>query len=826
MAMATAERPTAIRFVPAPPVEVVVATDLGSVAVLKHGNLYLLTDQFGDIHPDTRGLGLYEGDTRLLSCSVLRVNGYRPAILQPPVGAAYEDAIELTNPEPRRDLGAKLDPLALVHRSIGIRRERVVAGLLRERVRLVNYAEARARVVLTLDLAADLADIFEIRGWPRSRRGTHLPIAIHEGLGRVVFRYDGLDGVRRLVHVALDGGPSLAPTEEGTIRATWRWSIPPGAERHVEWHVWGEKIGLGSGELEPAEPTAVAEPAAVAGPTDLGESGVVAGPAGSAQPVEARTAPPLEVRTAPPVAPPAAPTAGGRPELEGELVAPGSASEEAAALALFSPVPRLRDAEAGAAYRAWWRGATEIESDNELFNLTLQRSTTDLRLLVNDGPGQREWHLAAGIPWFVTLFGRDSIITALQVLAFRPQIAYATLDVLAARQATALDPERDAEPGKILHELRTGELAAVGELPHTPYYGSVDSTPLWLILLGATFDWTGDRALLDRLWPNALAALEWIDRWGDRDGDGFVEYERRNPTGLLNQGWKDSSDAVRDRRGRLAPTPIALVEVQGYVYDAKRRMARLAAIRGETELAARLETEAAALRERFEAAFWVPDLRYYAMALDGEKRPADAITSNPGQALWSGIVAPERARPVADRLLGPGLYSGWGVRTYAAGQPGYNPIGYHTGTVWPHDTSLIAAGLKRYGLEEEANELISRVFEAAQAFPAYRLPELFCGFERDSATAPVPYPVACSPQAWAAGAPFLFLQTMLGLQPHAERGELELLHPRLPSWLRSVRVRNLRVGSAVVDLLFHSWRGTTSAEVLRKEGDIAVTIRL
>jgi glycogen debranching enzyme len=794
--MAATETAAPIRFVPAPPVEVVVATDLGSVAVLKHGNLFLLTDQFGDIHPDTRGLGLYEGDTRLLSSSVLRVNGYRPAILQPPVGAAYEDAIELTNPEPRRDLGAKLDPLALVHRSIGIRRERVVAGLLRERVRLVNYAEGRARVILTLDLAADFADIFEVRGWPRSRRGTYLPIGIHDGLGRVVFRYDGLDGVRRLVHVALDGRPTLAPTEDGTIRATWRWSIPSGGERQVEWRVWAEYQEVG----------ATAE-AATAGEA----------------PAEDAMAPAEDGAASPTTGP--EPTTGQEPARGPEPTTAGEATG-AAALDLFTPAPRLRDAEAGAAYRAWWRGATEVESDNELFNLTLQRSTTDLRLLVNDGPDRREWHLAAGIPWFVTLFGRDSIITALQVLAFRPQIAYATLEVLAARQATTLDPERDAEPGKILHELRTGELAAIGELPHTPYYGTVDATPLWLILLGATFDWTGDRALLDRFWPNALAALEWIDRWGDRDGDGFVEYERRNPTGLLNQGWKDSSDAVRDRHGRLASTPIALVEVQGYVYDAKRRMAHLAEIRGETELAARLEREAAALRDRFEDAFWVPDLRYYAMALDGAKRQADAITSNPGQALWTGIVSPERARPVADRLLGPGLYSGWGVRTYAAGQPGYNPIGYHTGTVWPHDTSLIAAGLKRYGFEDEANELISRVFEAAQAFPAYRLPELFCGFERDSATAPVPYPVACSPQAWAAGAPFLFLETMLGLRPHAERGELELLHPRLPSWLRSVRVRNLRVGTALVDLLFHSWRGTTSAEVLRKEGDVAVTIRL
>jgi glycogen debranching enzyme len=369
-------------------------------------------------------------------------------------------------------------------------------------------------------------------------------------------------------------------------------------------------------------------------------------------------------------------------------------------------------------------------------------------------------------------------------------------------------------------------MAASGELPHTPYYGSVDATPLWLILLGATFDWTGDALLVDRLWPNALAALDWIDRYGDRDGDGFIEYQRRSDHGLVNQGWKDSSDAIRDRAGAGAEPPIALAEVQGYVYDAKLRLAALARARGDAALAARLEDAAGRLRERFEATFWVEDQRYYAMAIDRDKRPADAIASNAGQCLWTGIASPDRARDVIDRLLRPSMFSGWGIRTYAADQPGYNPIGYHTGTVWPHDTSLIAAGLKRYGYDDASNRLVSQILEAAQGFPDYRLPELFCGFDRTETPAPVPYPVACSPQAWAAGSSFLFLSTMLGLRAHADRGELELLHPHLPDWLAKVTLTDLRVGDASVDLLFHRWRGTTSAEVLRKVGDVAVTIRL
>jgi glycogen debranching enzyme len=752
-----------VHFLPPRDIAIEKATDLGSVQVLKHGNRYLLTDSFGDIHPDSRGLGLYEGDTRSLSCSVLRVGGVRPVLLQTSVGGNYRGSIQMTNPSADRNPDAKVHPLdEMVGRTIGIGRERLIGGDgYEERVRVVNHAGEPMSIPLELELGMDGADIFEVRGYPRTARGRLLPVAIGEG--RVTFRYDGVDGVQVLTHVALSEPAMVVepvadvaadlPDTGAAIRLRWTLALAPGEVREVCWTIWTTQ--------RPA-PHADRDEAA------------------------------------------------GRSELA----------------ALFPSVPRVSGDEGAAAYHAWQRGTTSVVSDHELFNLVLKRSVSDLRLLINDGPAPGERYVAAGVPWFTTLFGRDALIAAFQSLAFRPQLAVETLDVLATYQATHDDPWRDAEPGKILHELRTGEMARTGELPHTPYYGSVDATPLWLILLGATFDWTGDRELVDRLWPNALAALEWIDRYGDRDGDGLVEYERRSDRGLLNQGWKDSSDAIRDRTGRFPEAPIALAEVQGYVFDAKRRMAHLARDRGDVDLATRLEAEAEALAARFEASFWVEDQRYYAMALDRDKRPFDAIASNAGQCLWSGIVAPERARDVIDQLLRPSMFSGWGIRTLATDQPGYNPIGYHTGTVWPHDTSLIAAGLKRYGFDDASNRLAGQMMEAAQRFNDYRLPELFCGFDDTDSHTPVPYPVACSPQAWAAGASFLFLQTMLGLRAHADRGELELSHPHLPDWLGKVTLTDLRVGDASVDLLFHRWRGTTSAEVLRKVGDVAVTIRL
>ncbi len=756
--------PSTVRFLPPRVTPIVKATDLGSVQVLKHGNRFLLTDSFGDIHSDSRGLGWYCGDTRLLSCSVLRVGGDRPVLLQTSVGGNYRGSIQMTNPSADRNPDAKVHPdEELVGRTIGIGRERLIgADGAEERVRIVNHASMPTTIPVDLELGADGADIFEVRGYPRPGRGRLLPVAVTDRL--VTFRYDGVDGVQRLTHIAFDE-PALAveglpdaPADGGSesgasVRLRWALKLAPGQEREVCWTIWSSERAVPDKPQD--EPTRRADLAV-----------------------------------------------------------------------LFPPVPRVSADDGAAAYHAWERGTTSVVSDHELFNLVLKRSVSDLRLLVNEGPGPDERYVAAGVPWFTTLFGRDSLITALQALAFRPQLAVETLTVLAAHQATEDDPWRDAEPGKILHEVRDGEMARAGELPHTPYYGSIDSTPLWLILLGATFDWTGDRAMVDRLWPNALAALEWIDRYGDRDGDGFVEYLRRSERGLLNQGWKDSGDAIRDRNGREAVAPIALAEVQGYVFDAKVRMARLARMRGDDELGARLDAEAKTLAARFDAAFWVEDQRFYAMALDGEKRQCDAIASNPGQCLWSGLVAPERARDVIDRLLRPSMFSGWGIRTYASDQPGYNPIGYHTGTVWPHDTSLIAAGLKRYGYDDASNRLAGQVLEAAQRFDDYRLPELFCGYDRDEANIPVPYPVACSPQAWAAGSSFLFLETMLGLRAHADRNELELWHPHLPDWMAKVTLTDLRIGEASVDLLFHRWRGTTSAEVLRKVGDLAVTIRL
>jgi glycogen debranching enzyme len=749
--------PETTRFIEPVVRPIVKATDLGSVQVLKQGNLYLLTDGFGDVHPDTRGLGLYEGDTRRLSCSILRINGQRPVLLQASAGGNYHGAIQLTNPRIERNMEDKVRPEdAIATQKLGIGRHRLITSeLLEERVQVVNYEEAPREVELELELAADAADIFEVRGWTRPARGAQLPIAVRPD--RVTFRYDGLDGVRMATHLAFSEphedasavDPEVAGSANaGWVRLTWRWVLASGEARDLRWVAW---------TTERQRPVA------------------------------------------------------------------GHPDDEAA---LFPERPMVDEDVVSASYRAWDRGFAQIRTDNELFNLSIARSAGDLRLLVNDGPRPGERYMAAGVPWFTTLFGRDALITAFQTLAVRPQVAIETLETLAAFQATDDDPDRDMEPGKILHELRTGEMARTGELPHRPYFGTVDATPLWLIVFGATFDWTGDRALVDRLWPNALRALEWIDRYGDRDGDGFVEYERRSPRGLLNQGWKDSSDCIRDRHGRLARTPVALAEVQGYVFDAKRRMAGLARVRGEDELATRLEAEAETLRQRFEAAFWSDEQQFYAMALDGEKQRMDAIGSNAGQCLWSGIVSRDRAALAVDRLMAADMFSGWGIRTYAAGQGGYNPIGYHTGTVWPHDVSLIAAGFKRYGFHDEANLLCGRIFEASQHFAEFRLPELFCGFDRDVSAVPVPYPVACSPQAWAAGSLFLFLETMLGLRPHAAAGELELARPELPEWLAKVTVSNLRVGDADVDLLFHRWRGGTSAEVIRKSQDLSVTIRM
>jgi len=463
---------------------------------------------------------------------------------------------------------------------------------------------------------------------------------------------------------------------------------------------------------------------------------------------------------------------------------------------------------------------TGVETSNELFNAVLAQSRADLRAL-SSGDGGAPF-VAAGIPWYAALFGRDTLITALADLWICPATARQTLSLLAREQGQRDDPWRDEEPGKILHEHRRGELAGANLLPFAPYFGTVDATPLWIILLAELHHATGDLELVRGLRPNLEAALGWIDHHGDLDGDGFVEYRSRSPVGLANQGWKDSADGIVHADGSLPEPPIALVEAQAYVYAAKRGAAALFRALGDPARALALDAEAARLRAAFDAAFWMPAEGFYCLALDGKKRQVAAVASNAGQALVCGIVPPERAARVAERLMREDLFSGWGVRTLSNREVRYNPVGYHVGTVWPHDNALIALGLKRHGHEAPAVAIAGGLFEAAQHFPSYRLPELFCGFARSAFGVPVRYPVACSPQAWAATAWSMLLQAILGVRPDAAARELAIVRPTLPAWLRWVEVHRIRVGAGEVDLRYERVGERTAVDVMAMRGDVRV----
>jgi len=463
-----------------------------------------------------------------------------------------------------------------------------------------------------------------------------------------------------------------------------------------------------------------------------------------------------------------------------------------------------------------------IVTSNAMFNSWVDRSTADLLMLNTEVPEGA--YPYAGLPWYSTTFGRDGILTAREYLWLDPRLAKGVLAFLADTQATSSEPARDAEPGKILHEARLGELAALDEIPFRRYYGTVDATPLFVGLAGAYFQRTGDIEFIRGIWDNIKRALNWIDQYGDRDGDGFVEYARRTDAGLTNQGWKDSHDAIFHEDGRLAEAPIALCEVQGYVYDAKLQAARLAECLGEPNLARELVDAAAVLKARFNERFWCERIGSYAIALDGRKEQCAVPSSNAGHALWSRIALPEHADRIARQLLSEEFFSGWGIRTIGSSASRYNPMAYHNGSIWPHDNAIIAGGMTRYGYTDRVMTVFGALFEVSLAMDQHRMPELFCGFPRRPDDGPTLYPVACSPQAWAAASVFYLLQACLGLSFTPDKPEIRFRNPRLPPFIDTLEIHDLAISGGSVDLLLQRYPNNVGVNIIRKQGAVNVVV--
>jgi len=467
--------------------------------------------------------------------------------------------------------------------------------------------------------------------------------------------------------------------------------------------------------------------------------------------------------------------------------------------------------------------ATRVRTNHDLFDHWLQRSRHDLHLLLTETADGFVPY--AGIPWYVAPFGRDALITALQLLPFEPEIARGTLRYLARLQGTVDDAFTDQEPGKILHEYRRGEMATCREIPFIPYYGSVDATPLFVMLASAYLKWTDDVDFAREMWPAVERALAWMWAMGEAQGRGFLAYARRSPVGLPNQGWKDSHDSVMYADGRLAEPPIALAEVQGYQYAALLGAAAMAEALGRDAEVPALRARARRLQERFEADFWLPDEAFYALALDRDGAPCRVISSNPGHLLWTRIVSDSRAQIVARRLLQDDMFTGWGLRTLSSRERAYNPMSYHNGSVWPHDTALAAVGMREYGMNAQFLTLATGLFEAVLQFDDMRMPELFCGFPRVEGYAPTQYPVACAPQAWAAGVVFMLISAMLGLVPDAADNQLTLNRPRLPPWLSWIELRGLTLRSSRMSLRASQGHDGAAIEMLSRAGDAELVVR-
>jgi glycogen debranching enzyme len=690
---------------------------------LKQDDTFVVVDSHGDIGASAGGSdGLFLSDTRFLSQFELLVNGMQPLLL----GSNTRDdntslIIDLTNP----DLYAE-QRLVLPKDTVHIVRMIFVYGnTLYQRIALRNYGSP-VNLTLTLVFDNDFADVFEVRGLRRPRRGKIERLVA--GRARTLLTYYGLDVKLRQTSIGFDPQPS----ELLETAATYRLSLAARQTASLFCCV-----------------------------------------------------------------------SCGNPEL------PQTVSFSRGVRAIYRRQHIIS------------HHATTVATSNPIFNEIVCRSVADLRMLSTDTP--QGPYPYAGIPWYSTTFGRDGLITALQMLWLDPSLARGVLHRLAALQAKVDDPGSDAQPGKILHEMRAGEMAALREVPFALYYGTVDSTPLFVLLAGLYAKRTGDYETIRAIWPNLEAALAWIDGPGDHDRDGFIEYHRETADGLVNQGWKDSFDAVFHADGRLAEGPIALAEVQGYVYAAKKALARCAAQIGRGEHARALDAQADRLAARFEESFWSQDLGTYALALDGAKAPCLVRSSNAGQVLFSGIARPEHAREVAAMLLTPQFFSGWGIRTIARREARYNPMSYHNGSVWPHDNALIALGLARYGHQTEVEQLFKGMFDAAGYMDLRRLPELFCGFQRGPRRGPTLYPVACNPQAWASATPLSLLEASLGLQINATTEEVRFVEPHLPAFLDEVIVRNLAVGGSSLDFSVRRQGTGTSVQILNRRGDAKIS---
>lgn len=714
---------------------------------VKDDDLFLVTDTLGNISRCGLGegnpsMGLFCSDTRFLSRLEFQIDGRSPVLLSSTADKGFSLSVLCTNPK----IDERLRPDTL-----GIRRELVLNGALFEEIEVCNYSTTTVSFEISLSFDADFADLFEVRGHGRDKRGRLLrlvePISEDDLSERengtnpghnvneksLTLAYEGLDGMVMESRIKFQ---HHQPDYFKGYTAIWRLELAPHEKRMLGYRINPLTNNKSS--------------STVSAPVTLGQ---------------AKAAEVMEEQN-------------------------------------------------------WVQQITRIRTDKSIFNRIIERAEQDMYLL-RQSFGKHKT-VSAGVPWFSSLFGRDSLITASQTLMLNPEIAKETLTLLAIYQGKSDSEWREEEPGKILHELRLGELARCNEIPHTPYYGTVDATPLWLMLYSEYYAWTHDGETLENLWNHALAAMDWIDR--NMQHNGYLSYFRTSKRGLANQGWKDSGDCIVNRKGELANGAIALCEVQAYVYAAKMRLAEIARMKKRLDLADRWLEEARSLKSRFNRDFWMEDQDFCALALDGDGNHVDSITSNPGHCLNLGIFTPEKAYSVAERLRAPDMYNGWGIRTLSSLSPAYNPMGYHLGSVWPHDNSLIAVGMRSLGLIDQALEVFQGLFDMTSVQPYQRPPELLCGYERNDDNAPVQYPVACTPQAWATGSVFQLLQMIVNLVPDAPNNCLRIIDPSLPESINRLTLHNLRVGPTILDLEFERSGNTTACRVAKKRGNLRVVI--